>query len=76
MFKTLKFVEESWEVFFMAKKLNAGQMAKELAELGGGTLKKGGGGMAKGVEVIYRAGFIAGFIQRILESLGLGSRKK
>ena len=67
----------------MAKKLNAGQMAKRLAELGGGAIKKGGGGMVKGVEVIMRTCFHEGQLsmyQRIVQSLGsmfrLGSGKK
>ncbi len=44
----------------MGKKLNAGQMAHRLAELGGGAIKKGGGGMAKGMEVVAKAFFEAG----------------
>ena len=59
----------------MAKKLNAGQMAKELANLGGGALKRGGGGMAKGLLVIFQEGQRS-ILQRIFNSLGFGRRKK
>lgn len=40
----------------MAKKPNAANITRGLAQLGGGSKKEGGGGMMQGVENIFKVG--------------------
>jgi len=40
----------------MDKKPNAADITHGLAQLGGGSIKDGGGGMRKGIETIYNMG--------------------
>ena len=44
----------------MAKKPNATNITHGLAQLGGGSIKEGGGGMMQGVENIFKAGVAYG----------------
>lgn len=44
----------------MAKKPNAANIAKGLAQLGGGSKKEGGGGMLQGIVNIFTAGVAYG----------------